>query len=280
VVNPLRIRLGLAPFANPLVDGNSPQLVLFAASRHVRLAPPDWPPHYQLTGYFFLDDAEGWVPPADLVGFLDAGERPVVLTFGSMPASTPSSGGPRALAALLLEACERAGARALLQGGAGYPAADVPTSAWLVGAMPHAWLFARAACVVHHGGAGTMAAAFRAGVPQVVVPHAHDQFVWADLAHQLGCAAAPLRRAQLTAERLARTLRSVLDTPAIRERAAALGDKIRAEQGVARARQLIEDLAERVDGSGRAPPQRAEAEDLAPRPKRLLQQRRSRSEDE
>ncbi|MBN1204895.1 MAG: glycosyltransferase family 1 protein [Myxococcaceae bacterium] len=273
-INPLRTRLGLPPFSNPLVEGNSPQLVLFANSRHVRQAPADWPSHYHLTGYFFLED-EAWAPPADLAAFLEAGAPPVVLTFGSMPSEEPE-----ALAALLLESCERAGRRALLQQGpaslAHLPRAD---SVWLAGALPHSWLFPRAACVVHHGGAGTTASAFRAGVPQVIIPHAYDQFVWADLAWQLGCAAPPLPRAQLSAARLTEALSTALGTPQARQNAAHLGEKVRAEQGVVRARQLIESLVERV---GLAPesPSPSEAVDTAPRRKALLQRRRTLHEDE
>jgi UDP:flavonoid glycosyltransferase YjiC (YdhE family) len=42
-------------------------------------------------------------------------------------------------------------------------------------ALPHDWLFPRTAAAVHHGGAGTTAAALRAGVPSVVVPFMADQ---------------------------------------------------------------------------------------------------------
>jgi vancomycin aglycone glucosyltransferase len=49
----------------------------------------------------------------------------------------------------------------------------------VIGSVSHRPLFPRVAAVVHHGGAGTTAAATRAGRPQVVVPHLFDQFLWA-----------------------------------------------------------------------------------------------------
>jgi sterol 3beta-glucosyltransferase len=274
-VNPLRTRLGLPPFSNPLVEGNSPQLVLFANSRHVRQAPADWPAHYHLTGYFFLED-EAWVPPEDLTAFLEAGAPPVFFTLGSTPTQQPE-----ALVALLLESCARAGRRALIQQGAAHLGSPrLPPTAWLLrGTIPYGWLFPRVACVVHHGGAGTTAYAFRAGVPQVTLPHMYDQFVWADIAHQLGCAAPALSHHQLTAEHLHQAMTFVLGTPHIQLTAANLGEKIRAEQGVVRARQLIEGLVERVGLAPQAPSP-SESMDAAPRRKLLLQRRRIANEDE
>jgi UDP:flavonoid glycosyltransferase YjiC (YdhE family) len=46
---------------------------------------------------------------------------------------------------------------------------------FLVGSVPFEQLFPRGAAVVHHGGAGTVAAAVRAGIPQVVVPQMADR---------------------------------------------------------------------------------------------------------
>src|SRR5436853_3058944 len=83
VVNPFREPLGLGPVRNPLtIDANSTQLVLYNMSRHVRPPLPDWPPYYHMPGYFVLD--EEWKPDDALVDFLEAGEPPVVVTFGSM----------------------------------------------------------------------------------------------------------------------------------------------------------------------------------------------------
>ncbi len=281
-INPLRTKLGLPPFMNPLVDGNSPQLVLYANSRHVRQAPADWPSHFHLTGYFFLDE-EGWTPEPALLAFLDAGEPPVLITFGSMPYEDPE-----AMTDLFLGAAERTGRRAIIQQGwASLARRTLPPTVFAAGVVPHAWLFPRMACVVHHGGAGTTASAFRAGVPQVVVPHAYDQFVWADIAHQLGCAAPPLPLPQLSSERLAAAISSVLEPPRPREVATALGEKVRAEQGVVKARQLIEALVERV---GLAAPVRAatagdedsdeDAGGQALRRKALLQRQRARRQDD
>ncbi|CAM9826455.1 unnamed protein product, partial [Sphacelaria rigidula] len=46
--------------------------------------------------------------------------------------------------------------------------------------VPHLWLLARCRGLVHHGGSGTTAAALVAGVAQVVIPIAFDQFFFAE----------------------------------------------------------------------------------------------------
>jgi len=56
----------------------------------------------------------------------------------------------------------------------------------------HAKLFARCDCVIHHGGAGTVASVLRAGLPSVVRPVLlwYDQLGWAQLLERAGCAVA------------------------------------------------------------------------------------------
>jgi len=93
--------------------------------------------------------------------------------------------------------------------------------------------------VVHHGGAGTTAAALRAGVPAFVVPFLGDQPFWGARVHALGVGPAPLPRKELTPSRLAAAL-ALMDEPDMRTRAAALGARIRAEDGVGTAVRILE----------------------------------------
>jgi sterol 3beta-glucosyltransferase len=232
----------LRPLRNPLtVDANSPQLALYAMSRHVFRPPTDWPPHNHVTGFFFLDD-EQWQPDAELVEFLEAGEPPVVFTFGSMTHEDPG-----AVTDLVLDVVSRVGCRAILhRGWSGLGREQMPPNVHLIGYVPYAWLFPRAACVVHHGGPGTAGAVFRAGVPHVFVPHAWDQPVWAKLAQELKCAGAPIPYTELSRERLETAITRTLATPHYYQAATALGEKIQTEQGVQKARQLIERLLDKI----------------------------------
>jgi sterol 3beta-glucosyltransferase len=110
---------------------------------------------------------------------------------------------------------------------------------FLVGDVPHGWLFPRVRGAAHHGGAGTTAAALRAGVPQLLLPLAIDQFFWAERVAALGLGPAPLPQRSLTAEKLARGLEQLMNGNEMRERARAMREVMRGEAGVARAVEMI-----------------------------------------
>lgn len=241
LINPFRTRFGLPPVKNPLtIDANSPQLVLYNMSRHVRPPLPDWPAFYHMPGYFFLND-DRWQPDPELRRFVEA-EPPVVITFGSMTHENPD-----ALTEMTLQSINALGRRAVIQHGwSGLAKLKLPASVYIADFVPHDWLFPRAACIVHHGGAGTAASVFRSGTPSVFVPHTFDHPLWAELAVGLGCAGPFIPFSELSTERLTTSLRETLDNPAYREAAASIGEKVRAEQGLRRARQLIEDLVEKA----------------------------------
>ena len=89
--------------------------------------------------------------------------------------------------------------------------------------------------IVHHGGAGTTGADLRAGIPAVVVPFAVDQPFWGSRVAALGVGPTPVPRKVLTARKLADALRATVSDQAMKSRAAALGTKISAEDGVGEA---------------------------------------------
>jgi sterol 3beta-glucosyltransferase len=208
----------------PTVYGFSPSVIP---------KPADWR-NTEIVGDWFLDDSD-WTPPADLVEFLQNGEPPVYIGFGSMGIRNPE-----ATADLVLQAISRTGQRAILQAGwGGLSKADVPDNVLMVNAVPHSWLFPRMATVVHHGGAGTTAAGLRAGVPSIVIPFFGDQPFWGQRIAALGVGTAPIPRKQLTVERLAQAIDRAVTDPLIRQRAADLGAKIQAEDGIARVVEIV-----------------------------------------
>ncbi len=209
---------------------------LFGYSPHVLPKPPEWDKTDHLTGYWFLESPSEWQPPADLVRFLESGPPPIYIGFGSM-----SDDDPERLTRLTVHALELTGQRGVLATGWG-GVAQLTTSAsvFCLEAAPHAWLFPRMAAVVHHGGAGTTGAGLRAGVPNLITPFALDQYAWADVVVKLGVGPRAAEVKKLTAEKLAGAINIVVNDASLRARAAALGEKIRAENGVTRAVEIIE----------------------------------------
>ena len=211
---------------------------LYGYSPSVIPPPPDWDASIHVTGYWFLDPASDWTPSSALTQFLSAGPPPVYVGFGSM-----SSRHPEETAGLILQALARTQQRAiLLSGWGGLKIADLTPSVLMVDSVPFSWLFPRLAAVVHHGGAGTTAAGLRAGVPSVVVPFFGDQPYWGRRIAELGVGPNPIPRQKLSVERLAEAIQTAVTDPVMRRRAADLGAKIRAEDGVASAVAVVQQI--------------------------------------
>jgi UDP:flavonoid glycosyltransferase YjiC (YdhE family) len=135
--------------------------------------PADWGPHITISGFYFLSLASNYTPEPALAAFLDNGPPPVYIGFGSIVVDDPN-----AMTKLIFEAVKMTGQRALVSkgwGGLGAEELGVPADVFMLGNVPHDWLFKKVSCVVHHGGAGTTAAGIACGRPTVVVPFFGDQ---------------------------------------------------------------------------------------------------------
>lgn len=219
-------------------DGR-PVPVLYSFSRHVLPLPADWPERTHVTGYWVLDETRNWQPPPGLSDFLDAGPPPVFVGFGSMGGRDPAR-----TTRLVLEALARSGQRGLLvTGWGGLETEQLPDDVFKVESAPYDWLFPRVAAVVHHGGAGTTAAGLQAGKPTVICPFVADQPFWGRRVAALGAGPPPIPQRKLTADNLASAIRQAVTDAGMQQRAAILGEKIRAEDGTGQAASLIEKYA-------------------------------------
>ncbi|WP_086789292.1 glycosyltransferase [Crossiella equi] len=182
------------------------------------------------TGAWLLPDTRPL--PEDLAAFLDAGEPPVYVGFGSMAAHAPAE-----ITRVATEVCRAHGRRVLFSSGwAELSAVDDAADTFVVGEVNQQALFGRVAAVVHHGGAGTTTTAARAGVPQVLVPRIADQPYWADRVVALGIGAAHHDR-EPTVDSLSAALGTAL---AAGERAREVAGHVRTD-GAATAAKLILD---------------------------------------
>ena len=182
------------------------------------------------TGAWILPDERPL--PAELLTFLDAGEPPVYLGFGSMR----TVGADSARAAV--EAIRAQDRRVLVgRGWAGLAPVDDQDDCLVIGEVNQQKLFERVAAVVHHGGAGTTTTAARAGAPQVVVPQAGDQIYWARRVAELGIGAAHDGPTP-TVQSLSVALRTVL-THETRARATAVAGDVGTDGARTAARLLI-----------------------------------------
>jgi sterol 3beta-glucosyltransferase len=211
---------------------------IISCSNHIFPKPRDWPEHVHNTGYWFLNEEAGWKPSNDLLEYLQNGEPPVYVGFGSI-------GDPTQIAQttkMIIDALKQSGQRGILATGwSGMSRVEsIPEDIFVLESAPHSWLFPRMKVVVHHGGAGTTAAGLRAGVPSIIIPHGNDQFAWGQRVHELGVGPKPIPRKKLSAERLSKAIHAAL-TDDVRSKARELGGKIQNEDGAGVAAEIILD---------------------------------------
>jgi UDP:flavonoid glycosyltransferase YjiC (YdhE family) len=236
-INTERRRLGLGPIRHVEAWWHSPQRVIGLFPEWFASHPPDWPPQVRLTGFPLADGRAAHPMPAELRRWLDAGEPPIVFSFGSamMHANELFAAGA--------EACRRLGRRGLLLARFGEQIpAELPIGVAHFAYAPFGEVFPRAAALVHHGGIGTTAQALAAGRPQLIVPFAHDQPDNAERVRRLG-AGASLKPRKADAAGLARKLAELLADERLAAGAAKCAERIQDPQrDVAAACDLIEEL--------------------------------------
>ena len=221
-----------------MADGK-PIPVLHCYSELVSPRPKDWTNTTHITGYWFLDRKQDWQPPGELIDFLEAGEQPVYVGFGSMAGRNPQR-----LANIVIDALQKAKVRGIIATGwGGLNATNLPETIFKIDKVPHEWLFPRVSPVVHHGGAGTTAAGLHAGKPTIICPFIIDQPYWGERVYNLGVGSKPIPQKKLTAEKLAEAILEVTTNQVIRQNAENLGKKIRQEEGIKNAIAIIENVA-------------------------------------
>ncbi|KDN36425.1 glycosyltransferase family 1 protein [Tilletiaria anomala UBC 951] len=204
--------------------------------------PLDWYEWIHVTGFWFLDNpgetsGRSWAAPDDLVAFINttkAQKRKLVyIGWGSIVVSNAA-----AMDECVGEAVRKSGVCAIVSRGwsdrlsenKGTPSeAFSSPDIFRVDSVPHDWLFPQLDAACHHGGAGTLGASLRAGLPTIIKPYFGDQFFWGQQVESLGVGTCVK---ECTAENLAAALRKATQDVRQIERARQLGERIRSENGV------------------------------------------------
>ena len=233
-----------AQFAMPPVQFRKHMMELdFIIAADPGLMPFDaaWGPNIRSGNFIYLDDPRPL--PADLQAWLDAGEPPVYVGFGSMLGK-----GTDHVEKVVHAALTATGRRCLLGAGwagLGTPGMPPDPARWrVVGEVSHQTLFPRMAAVVHHGGSGTTANVLRAGVPQVVLPLILDQFHHAHRLWLTGLAPKTASMEKVTAQQLTLAIETAIAMPpGPRQEIAA---RLRSSDGVALVADVLQALAGRA----------------------------------
>ncbi|KAJ4414597.1 hypothetical protein N0V82_007839 [Gnomoniopsis sp. IMI 355080] len=212
LVNDLRVdALGLDPVSTLWAPGtlyrmNVPFAYLWSPSLVPK--PADWGDEVDICGFVYLDLAASFTPPDLLTKFLDAGEAPIYIGFGSIVVDDANK-----FTEMIFKAVELAGVRALVSkgwGGLGGDSLDVPENIFLLDNTPHDWLFPKVKACVIHGGAGTTAIAIKCGKPIMIVPFFGDQFFWGTMIGKAKAGPEPVPYKHLSAEKIAEGIKYCL----------------------------------------------------------------------
>ncbi len=222
------------PFDKLRTSLRPPTLILCAWSPSLLPPSAEWTANIRGTGFFFFDETESYQPPAELQNFLSAGDAPICVSFGSMV-----NRDAKRIDEIIRESLRRTNHRGIILSGWGMVNQPPSSDLLYLESAPHDWLLPRCKMIVHHGGAGTVSAGLRAGIPQVVVPFMTDQPFWARRVYAAGVSPKPILVKRLTVERLTQAITEA-NQEAIHARAGALGQVVRKENGVERAEELIE----------------------------------------
>ena len=238
-VNRLRSREGYSDASDLFSDvWESKKLTLIGASPTLFDRPSDWKNNLQVCGFFSVPEkAEEWIMPEDLKKFIDEGDPPIYMTFGSITPITLQK-----TMELFIDAVKIARCRAIIQSQwdtvsniSEHP--DI----YRIGTVPHHKIFPYCAFVVHHGGAGTTHSASLSGCPSIIVEHFGDQIFWGIQLKKLGIANKILHKRSVTSRILSIEIRKVLDSSKMKRRAQKISESMKKENGVKRAVELVEE---------------------------------------
>ncbi|KAL1384956.1 sterol 3-beta-glucosyltransferase [Phyllosticta capitalensis] len=218
---------------------------MYNFSPSVVVPPLDYSDWIRVTGYWFLDESSGWVPPKDLTDFIkkarEDGKKLVYIGFGSIVVEDP-----KAMTKSVIDAVLKADVRCILSKGwsdrldnkaaTTQPEVPLPPEIHQISAAPHDWLFRQIDAAAHHGGAGTTGASLRAGIPTIIKPFFGDQFFFASRVEDLRVG---MYIKKLNTSILSRALWRATRDERMITKARVLGEQIRKEDGVGTAIKTI-----------------------------------------
>jgi sterol 3beta-glucosyltransferase len=224
--------------APPLKDKTRhPYLALIPMPLFLQRPNPNWKDKTEITGFFFAETPDDYSPPADLLNFINIGEKPVLLTFGSMFHHQEQT---KHLYMIITDALVQSKSRAvLIMPDLKESEVIIPENIFLAKQIPYSWLLGKVSLVVHHFGFGTTAEVLKAGLPSIPIPHIFDQKIRASKIHKSGYAYKPLNINKIDSHILADAIIHVKNDQEMKQKCIKAGAQISNENGVKNAVNLI-----------------------------------------
>lgn len=199
--------------------------------------PADWPEKYHICGNFFPADSTEAESDPLIDDFLKEGPAPVYIGFGSMVLDNTEK-----ISSIISQIIEQTDRRIIFaKGWTPINIQSVPGRLLVVDHVSHSRLFPRTSGIIHHGGAGTTAAALKAGIPQMIFPKTADQPFWADRVFRAGLSPKPFKLEKLTYNKLEEIF-VFLQSAEAADRSAEIKKICSDEKGTEKAAELIQNI--------------------------------------
>jgi sterol 3beta-glucosyltransferase len=228
-----KMNFSVSPIQQQIQSG---MLVLNGYSELLFSHSNEWDKNICTTGSWLVETEKDFTPPTALVQFIENGEQPIYIGFGSMKDVDRFSVTLKMIAEALTITKQRA---VVTLGWSKLNNNDpIPENIFLIESIPHSWLFPKMKIVIHHGGAGTTAAGLSAGKPTIIIPHNGDQPAWGLRVYELSVGAKPIKKTKLSKDNLVTAILFAAQ-PEIVKNAEKLGVELRKENGVKKAVDVI-----------------------------------------
>jgi sterol 3beta-glucosyltransferase len=231
-----RKKIGLWGKRNNLEKNNFP--MIYGFSKHIINRPYDWKSNHHITGYWFLDTKENWIPEDSLLKFLDTDKKIIYAGFGSMVNRDPEE-----TSNMIIKSIKGLNIKLIIMTGwGGLSINQEHEDIYVVNQIPHDWLFPKINGAIHHCGAGTTSATLKAGIPNISIPFFGDQHFWGNRVYKLGLGTEPINRKDLDSINLRNAIINATTNENLINRSKIISKKINAENGVESAVKVIDNI--------------------------------------
>lgn len=189
--------------------------------------------NFTQTGFILLPSQTGL--PTNVEKFLNSGKPPVFIGFGSNPVSRPEKYNQ-----IFDEVSKATNQRLIVSKGWADLSENNTSNVLYVDEMPFDLLFPRLTAIVYHGGTGTMAAAARAGIPQIAFPFMADQFENSKQIVKLGLGPKACDFKKISADILISSINECVTNKRYRENALEISTKLQNSNGLELTIELVE----------------------------------------
>jgi sterol 3beta-glucosyltransferase len=198
---------------------------------------PNWKDSTEITGFFFAETPNDYTPSDDLLNFIKKGDKPSLVTFGSMFHSHEQT---NHLYRIICDALIKSKSKAILiMPDLEEEETAIPENIFLAKQIPYSWLLNQVVLVVHHFGFGTTAEVLKAGLPSIPIPHIFDQKTRAAAIHKLGYAYKPLNISKINGNILSDAIVQVKNNLEMKRKCIDAERIISNEKGTEKAAELI-----------------------------------------